>query len=502
MGIVTVDKNTGNNFKDNDDPHDMDFTTSYREFRPPYQARMDYRAIVAVAFSGVVIFLILCIVYAIWKLFYCWGSYNLVACNRLNNAEPIIALTLFGLVVSLTVWIIAERINAHNRQTRAIANRTNNVLDRYGNQVPADLFARMTPQETVAHLMQRYMIDTHMQQTVAPYQLYKGVNSLSINNTTKETPLLNTASVASNDMLKPIPSSEWINWINEQPHVILAGATGTGKTVTSKPIIAPRIAANEQLIVIDPHSDYWFGLDVYGMAENWQEVKSVIDAVNLEYVARLNIAKEYMIKNNRKHDPKNFTRLTIVLDEAYLASQHLDNAKRGSVSTWDMFSSIFSSGARKTNISLILVTQTTNVDDLGITGELRANFTRIAVSDRAIKLMISQEEKDSKRREMLYAALIDMQYPAVSTRGASVVLLDRTGLDKIPDPTVQPSNNWPFVRSQNTENDENDTSRTHERNENIDIITRLRQLRAQGVTRYDAHHVYGLRFTDSDWKAT
>jgi hypothetical protein len=194
-----------------------------------------------------------------------------------------------------------------------------------------------------------------------------------------------------------------------------------------------------------------------------------------------------------------FKRLTVVMDEGFLVSLHTNTAPRGQISTWDQFIEVLGSGARKINISVVMLSQTANVEDLGISGPLRENFTRIAVDNRAIKLMIKNEESDAQRRQQLYDALIGMAYPAVTVVDTTVVLLDRTGLDQVPDPHATPANNYPFVRAQTAINGQNGASRTHAHATPDDVIAQLRKLRSQGVTRSEARIEYGLSFTDSDW---
>jgi hypothetical protein len=492
MGIVTIDKNTGNNMADNDRPNDMDFTDGYREFKPPYQARVDYRTIVALGLVGCVAFLVFWVVYSLWKLSYCW-SRNYDTCQTLARVEPWIFWTVFGLGLGLVVARIVVSIVINLRQTRAIYNRTNLVLNRYGDQQPADLFNRFTSEQLMKFLIKQYELANSMQTTVAPYQQYRSVNSLSLNSTNNAAPMLETQ--FEDDTLKPIPSDEWLLWINKQPHVILAGATGKGKTVTAKPIIAPRIAAGEQLMIIDPHADYWFGLDVIGGGENWIEIKEAIEQISLEYQSRQLARETYRKANNASMPVQLFKRLTVVMDEGFLVSIHTNTAKRGELSAWDKFIEVLGSGARKVNISAIMLSQTANVEDLGVSGPLRENFTRIAVDNRAIKLMIKSEESDAQRRQQLYDALIGMPYPATTVVETSVVLLDRTGLDQVPDPHVQPSNNYAFVRAGVASNGHGNGSRTHEPT-NQDQLSALKR---QGITRWDARHIHGLQFTDADW---
>lgn len=494
MSQLTVNKHGPESFVDNQRFDDMSFTSATREFKPPQPKPIDWRVIVALVASAILAFVILWVIYGFWKLVYCWNDHY-ATCETLDRIEPLVFGIVFLCTIIIGVWSCVARIYAYVRQQKAIANRTNLVLDRFGDQFPADLFNRISTDQVLNLLAQRYQLANDLQRAIAPFQQYKSVNSLSLNQTHNAPALADLTDVTPG--LTPVKSEIWLDWINRQPHVILAGATGKGKTVTAKPIIAPRIAAGEQLMIIDPHSDYWFGLPIIGGGENWEEIRDAFQAIFQEYKTRHLVRDEHLKRNNQALSTTYFKRLTIVLDEAFAASMHLSSARKGQISPWEMFTEVLSSGARKVGISVIMLTQTANVEDLGLSGPLRQNFTRIALDQRSIKLMIQQEEKDSDRRQMIYDALIGMQFPATTVVETSVELLDRTGLDRIPDPVVSAANIWSFVRSSNGSNGYSGQMRTHA----PDIVAELRALRMSGVTREQARRDHGLVFTDSDWTA-
>jgi hypothetical protein len=231
-----------------------------------------------------------------------------------------------------------------------------------------------------------------------------------------------------------IPVEDWLGWIDKRPHALLAAETGGGKSTTAKAILAPRIAAGEDIFIIDPHSSEWFSMPSVGGGENWTEVCGAINAVVLEYRQRLEMRDRHNRETGEELPVNHFKRLTVLLDEANNACVALDNAPRSKVSVWQSFTQVLGSGARKVNISIVLLAQSANVEDIGLSGSMRQNFTRITLDDRSIKLMISQEEKDPTRRRALYAALVGRNYPAVTVIDSQVHLLDRTGLDNYPRP--------------------------------------------------------------------
>lgn len=487
MGMVNITKQGAEAFVDNDRPDDLDFTTGLREFKPPHQPKLDYRAIVAWGLVGCVSFVVFWLIYGFWKITYCWNR-NYATCETLARVEPWIFWSVFGLGLSLVVARIVANIVIHLRQTRAIYNRTNLVLDRFGDQIPADFFALIAKDQRLEFLMHRYLVANQLEKEIAPHKLYRSVNSLSLNSTNNAAPMLEAP--IEDDVITPIPSTEWLEWINQQPHFILAGATGKGKTVTAKPIIAMRINAGEQFMIIDPHADHWFGLDVIGGGENWDEIKDAIDQVVIEYKSRQQARETYRKLHGASMPVHMFKRLNIVMDEAYLISLKTGTAPKGKLSSWVQFSEVLSSGARKINISVGMLSQTANVEDLGVSGPLRENFTRIAVDNRSVRMMIKQEESDPHRRQQLYDALIGMQYPATTIVDGKVVLLDRTGLDQIKDPIVTSANQYPFIKTQHID--------THS-NGNDQTLDQLVAMINQGVTRDKARKDYGLIFDNNDW---
>lgn len=132
-----------------------------------------------------------------------------------------------------------------------------------------------------------------------------------------------------------------------------------------------------------------------------------------------------------------FPRLTVIFDEAFLARFAFDRIYAGGQrrnNPWPLFAECLSSGARKTGISVWMLTQSALVEDLGLSGGLRENFTRIALDDYSMNKMVEKEEKKKERKEAIYAALPGMQYPATAIIGHEVYILDRTGINDVAPP--------------------------------------------------------------------
>jgi hypothetical protein len=253
-------------------------------------------------------------------------------------------------------------------------------------------------------------------------------------------------------------------------------------------------------MIIDPQSNGWFNFATVGNGWQWGEIVDAIIALHDEYMRRHSIRADYVKQTNEGLPVDHFPRLNTLMDEAFEISKKLDTgSSKTKINYWEMYAETLGSSARVVNIGAGLLTQTANVEDIGLSGPLRANFTRLAIDAISIKQMIKQEESDPERRQMLYEALIGMTYPATTVVGMNVELLDRTGLDQIVMPRVGSEHVWPFVRATGAENNGNGGSRTHAHDTPDDVIAQLRKLRSEGVTRSEARIEYGLAFTDSDW---
>lgn len=478
----------------------IDSFTRQRDYKPPQSKAVDFRVYAVWAIAGIVALIVLWLVYSIWKIFYCWNIDNFSTCRSLDRFEPIAFAIVFLTPLVLVAVNVALKAWTRTRYENALANRANLVLNRYGDQEPADFYDRLTTQEIVGFLADRYTTATALERAVAPHKLYRGVNSLSIGgDTTNHTgaPL----DVPGDDVLTPVSPSEWLNWLNDQPHVLFGAMTGKGKSTTAKAVLNMRIERGDLIFVIDPHSDDWYGLPVRGGGEDWHDVAQAIEQVYAEYEQRQAMRHQHLLVTQAAMDVAAHQALTVLVDEAFLICKHLNVSKKGSTNYWELLTEVLGSGARKVNISVILLAQSTNVTDLDLSGPMRRNFTRVALDASTIKLMIAQEETDKEYRQQLYESLIGMQYPATTVIDSRVMLLDRNGLDVLAARHVDAKARlWApsFVRAQPLETAHNGIPRTNERT-NASAAELLSTFRRQGITREQARREYGLTFTDADW---
>ena len=234
--------------------------------------------------------------------------------------------------------------------------------------------------------------------------------------------------------VRALPPAEWLAWFDTRPHGLLAAETGGGKSTTAKAVLGSRIERGELVYILDPHSSDWFGLPGIGGGEDWAALWVGMQVVIKEYRARLLERDEHLQRYGQELEPEHFPRITVLLDEGNLAYAMLSrSAKRGESTPWERFVETLGSGARKVNISIIMLAQSPNVEDIGLSAPMRQNFTRIAL-DAATTRLMTREESDAQRKKDILAALAGQEYPATSVQRGRVVMLDRTGLDRAPRP--------------------------------------------------------------------
>lgn len=230
-----------------------------------------------------------------------------------------------------------------------------------------------------------------------------------------------------------------------------------------------------------------------------------------EYSERLQLREQHREATGEELPPSHFEPLVVLFDEANNAKAAFDRryGKAAASNPWVEFVKVLGSGARKVRISVLLLVQSANVEDLGISGGMRNNFTRIALDDLNIKRMVANEEFNTERKRALGEALAGLSYPATCVMGAEVYLLSREGLNTRGLPTNVAEAAWEAsvrVRAGDEGGDEllEGLFRSHEPARTLEttplnVLDRLRELRAAGVTRQQAREDLKLRFTDAQW---
>ncbi len=483
MSNITVNRQGPEVFQDNEHGYD-DSYTAHRDYKPPQLRQVDWRVYVVWTGATAIGIVLSTIVYGLWKTIYCWSYARQATCETISTVEPFIIGTLLLLPFAVVIVSVCSKLWTNVRYNNALANKANLVLNRFGDQEPADLYDRLDTPHLINILETRYGSSIGLERAVAPWKQYRGVNSLSLqSNTTSllETPLKDI------ETLTPVPAEQWLTWLNDRPHVLFGAETKGGKTVAAKALLHKRIERGDQLMIIDPHSDDWFALPIRGGGENFDDVANAIRQAYEEYKQRMELRDRYLIENGRAMPIEDHQAVTILVDEAFLIHEALDTgASKKRINYWSILAEVLGSGARKVNMSVVLLSQSTNVEDLGLSGPMRQNFTRVALDPRCIKLMVRDEEKDTVQRTLIYDALIGMPFPATTVIDSQVVLLDRTGLDVLAAQLIDARSQLWCPSTAITVSEDNR------------LLEALRKLRAQGLTRQQVRDM-GVVFDNDLW---
>lgn len=210
------------------------------------------------------------------------------------------------------------------------------------------------------------------------------------------------------------PDSEWLPWLLDAPHGLIAGSTGSGKTTFARIAVRQALEGGASGLVIDPKGKEWYGLPVVGSGRQFVPILSALDGVRQELETR------YLAHGNGE---RGFTPLIIVVDEVPDIMDSCRN-ERGTVADprWSLFARSLGSLAREVQIRVWLLTQSPNVEEIGMSGGMRANYTRLALREK-IPLLLN-EDVDPSRREALRKLYSGQKHPAAIIRHGQVHLLD------------------------------------------------------------------------------
>ena len=226
--------------------------------------------------------------------------------------------------------------------------------------------------------------------------------------------------------LQLVPDAEWRRWIGRAPHLLVAGRTDAGKTTLMEAILNERAAAGDDILILDPHYQpgKWCGLPAVGGGNSFDAILDMLPRVLADMDARY---QEF----ERGKPTEDFQRLTILIDEApalvdYCMDLTPSGRPRINDMRWPRFAKRLGSEARKVRISVILGSQSTLVTDLLINSQMRENYLRIGLGDRARPLI--HEEANPKRRAQLDELLRGQAHPAAMEWRGDFHLLDTSGV--------------------------------------------------------------------------
>lgn len=216
-----------------------------------------------------------------------------------------------------------------------------------------------------------------------------------------------------------VQQATWIRQVYEKVvHLIVVGETDAGKTSTLLPIIGTRIEHGDLLIVIDPHAirNDWGSLKPYivGWGRNFGEIEAWLQALLGEMNRRFKL---------EKGDPDTGPSITVIVDEVLSVN---DNCP-----TWGEIIKNFTSEARKVNMRLIVVSQSDQVESLGLEGkgDLRKNLSFLRLGS---KVKLARREGD------IWVASLECP----KLYGGAETLIDRTNLNQRPYTAANAEHLW------------------------------------------------------------
>jgi hypothetical protein len=401
----------------------LDYVKATREYKPAAE-RLDWRVELVRALALLVSLAVAWGLFGIWRWGYCLDAGNYLRCDRIDALQPVGAFLAVLLVVGLPAWRVAVWAWGELLMARARAARTATTFDRFGNPQRVDLVLPL------AEAAARYRLDIDLKRATAPYEWAHSINTYSPSNTAPP------ALPAPEAGLQLVPDAEWLPWLVEQPHTMIAGGTGAGKTTLARVALAERLRAGYSAIVLDPKGKDWGGLPVYGGGRDFEAILSTLEAIRLE------MAQRFTAYNRGERD---FEPIVVLVDEVPdIMDSCLSDSGRLVDPRWRRFARSLGSLAREVQISVLLLTQSPLVEDIGINSAMRKNYCRLALGDEALPL-IRNEEPDPKRKPQLVALLRDLKYPAALYRAGAVFLLDTSNVPALAERGFTPQGWQPSV---------------------------------------------------------
>lgn len=391
-----------------------------------------------------------------------WGVYSAVQSLLLDapwlgsviGALLLVAalLTALGLITTLSAraWLGVQQARV--------------VRTRHG--VPVDVVAQMRLDPL---LLEAQAVQLELAR--APYLQHPNLSTLSSSGGAKaEAPAQLAAPT-----IDLVPDSEWLPWLGDAPHGMIAGSTGSGKSTFARLALRQALEVGARGCIVDPKGKDWYGLPVVGAGRQFEPILQALDGVRAELEAR------YLAYGGGVRD---FDPIVVLVDEVPDIMDSCRN-ERGSVSDarWSQFARSLGSLAREVQIRVVLLTQSPNVEDIGMNSGMRSNYTRIALREK-IPLLIN-EDVDPARREQLRRLYSGQKHPAAIYRDGQVHLLDTRRVVELAAQPVQGARGWqPTLVLRN----------------DADAITRkaIRAAIVRGMRR-DEVRAAGLRFDNGLW---
>jgi hypothetical protein len=470
------------------DPHRLDYIRQDQK-APIYRNRTSGNDIHSYGMVGLLFFGLLATVLWLLKVATCWGATTYatpLACTVLSVAS--LSWTVGVPLLVLVSWCVLLYGKLQKDRSEALSNRI--VRDRYSNPVDA-LMVASPDWNAAAYFASAQQAEERM----APFkQLPAGLDSLSLSSGGGKA----AAGAEDAEATAPlIPAEEWLMWLDEKPHLLLAAETGGGKSVLASVVVARRAEQRgDAIAVLDPHWSPQVEADEGQLVPKWggiapaarshAEIRQALRVLRAEYDQRMQQLRTGAIVE------RHFPPLTVVIDEVPEVVAEIKRLDRRGEDAWADTTEVLGSGARKVNISIILLTQSPLVQDIALNSAMRRNFARVALQHAEIVSLL-REASDAENKAAVLAAVRGQRYPAALLRDGEAYALDRRDLlARMPraiaaTPWTPPQQPMPQAVP-----DEKKQA----------VLAALRRARAKGWTREQARVAFaqsGIQFENALW---
>ncbi len=423
MSNVTITKSSPADYIDNPKVDtrrtNLDSATDYRPVAP---VPRDWQSIAAHYAGAAALIVIVVLLYGIFRLSLCWGSYS-ETCDNWREIETWLPWAIVtGGSIFVSVWfVLFVRSAAIAIEIKRVEKMRFSLLpDRFGNPTPAYLYAGLSPADRFDKYLLLVQLATDLKRDTAPHEYLPGsLNTYSPSNITHPAALMEPIE----EGLALTPDDQWRKWLLKAPHLLIGGKTDAGKTTFETMLLGEYIDNGDQVLILDPHwqPGKWYGLPA---TSGIDAILQLLPDLLSELTSRLEQYKAGKLTEE-------FDRLTILIDEVpAIVDTCIELTASGRPKLiddrWPRFARKLGSEARKVGCRVILGSQSTLVQDLLISQQMRDNYTRIGLGNQARPLL--SQETQAKRKQALHDLLRGQSHPAAMEYRGDYYVLDTSNV--------------------------------------------------------------------------
>jgi len=402
------------------------------DYRPVAHVRRDWQSIAAHYAGASGMILIGALIYGIFRLAFCWGSYS-ETCENWRWIETYFPYVLLGGAILFVITRgVAWCFQAGNRieQGRIENERFSLLPDEHGVPTPAKLYSHMTPQQMFDNYLALRQMAIDLSRDRAPYEYLPGsLNTYSPSNITHPAALMEPIE----EGITLAPDDQWRKWLLKAPHLLIGGKTDAGKTTFEQMLLGEYIDNGDQVLILDPHwqPGRWYGLPTVSGID---AILALLPDLLSELTSRLEQYKAGRLTEE-------FDRLTILIDEVpAIVDTCIELTASGRPKLiddrWPRFARKLGSEARKVGIRVLLGSQSTDVQDLLINRMMKDNYTRIGLGNQARPLL--SQETQAKRKQALHDLLRGQSHPAAMEYRGDYYVLDTSNVVALSERHMRP----------------------------------------------------------------